>query len=303
MGTSPNSPERKSSNAFVISVSRVHDEGSAHHDRFADRRAAVGDHHARRIGPCGRQFDDRHCGAGDGIGPGRVASPDALARDGHLTGQDREERAVSAGKQVIDAAVRLQRDQRPADRPVVQRRSGCPVDVARDDLEACAVALEDRAVRCTEVLVAVRDQLPVGGQVQPQLEDVRSLVPEGQLAVDDPMTGGHPLDVASGQRAGVAEVVAVLEHAIEDQRDRLETAVRVPLESRRGEPVLAQQQERIGADRLGRSDVDDAVVDLGVRTQVHLLVDAADGARRVLGCLHGSRLRGLVHLTALNELM
>ena len=96
----------------------------------------------------------------------------------------------------------------------------------------------------------------------------------------------------------------MLEHTIEDQRDRLQTAVRVPLEPFRGEPVLAQQQERIGADRLGRSDVHDAVVDLGVRTQVHLLVDAADGAPRVLGCLHGSRLRGLVHhLAAFKELM
>jgi hypothetical protein len=58
---------------------------------------------------------------------------------------------------------------------------------------------------------------------------VRTFVAEGQLAMDDSASGGHPLDVAGRQRAGVAEVVAVLKHAVEDEGDGLQAAVRVPL--------------------------------------------------------------------------
>ena len=97
--------------------------------------------------------------------------------------------------------------------------------------------------RPSQILVAGAGHLQLAGQVHPQLQGVRTFVTEGQLAMDDSAPGGHPLDVAGVQCAGVAKVVAVLEHAVEDEGDGLQTAVRVPLEPGRGEPVFAKHQE------------------------------------------------------------
>ena len=97
--------------------------------------------------------------------------------------------------------------------------------------------------RPSQVLVAGAGHLQLAGQVHPQLQGVRTFVTEGQLAMDDSAPGAHPLDVAGVQCAGVAKVVAVLEHAVEDEGDGLQTAVRVPLEPGRGEPVFAKHQE------------------------------------------------------------
>jgi hypothetical protein len=49
-----------------------------------------------------------------------------------------------------------------------------------------------------------------------------------------------PLDQPDCYRVGTAPV---LEHAVEDEGDGLQTAVRVPLEPGRGEPVFAKHQE------------------------------------------------------------
>ena len=71
--------------------------------------------------------------------------------------------------------------------------------------------------RPSQVLVAGAGHLQLAGQAHPQLQGVRTFVTEGQLAMDDSAPGGHPLDVAGVQCAGVAKVVAVLEHAVEDR--------------------------------------------------------------------------------------
>jgi len=80
--------------------------------------------------------------------------------------------------------------------------------------------------------VGATGQLALLGQVNPQLQGVCPLVAEGELAVDDAVSSGHPLHVPGGQRSGVAEVVSVLQDPVDDQRHGLQAAVRVPVEAR-----------------------------------------------------------------------
>ena len=70
----------------------------------------------------------------------------------------------------------------------------------------------------------------------------------------------------------------MLEHAVEHERDRLDPAVRVPLEPGLGEPVLGERQERVGRARVARHDHDRLVVDLGVRPEAALGLHAVEGA-------------------------
>ncbi len=93
----------------------------------------------------------------------------------------------------------------------------------------------------------------VGGrQVGPELEAVhRALrVALGHLLVDDAAAGGHPLHVARGDDAAVAQAVAVLDVAAQDVGDGLDAAVGMPGEALevvvglvRAEVV--EQQERV----------------------------------------------------------
>ena len=72
-------------------------------------------------------------------------------------------------------------------------------------------------------------ELAFGGQVHPELEQVGVLVAKGVLAVMMP----RPAVIHSHrrvERAQVADVVAVFEHAVEHERDGLQTVVRVPVE-------------------------------------------------------------------------
>ena len=68
--------------------------------------------------------------------------------------------------------------------------------------------------------------------------------------MDDPLAGGHPLDVAGGDGAAIAHAVAVLHGSGQDIRDGFDPAVGMPGEPRQiiGGNVVAevvQQQERI----------------------------------------------------------
>ncbi|GAB2627513.1 hypothetical protein Aab01nite_80980 [Paractinoplanes abujensis] len=56
-------------------------------------------------------------------------------------------------------------------------------------------------------------------------------------------------DVPRGQGAGVADVVAVFEDAVQNHRDGFQAAVRVPLEAGRREQVVDENEKRVGQFR------------------------------------------------------
>ena len=84
----------------------------------------------------------------------------------------------------------------------------------------------------------------------------------GHLLVEDAAAGGHPLDVAGGHLALVAEAVAVLDFAGQDVGDGLDAAMRVPGEA--GEVVggilvaeVVEQEE--GIELLGFAEAEGAL--------------------------------------------
>jgi hypothetical protein len=84
----------------------------------------------------------------------------------------------------------------------------------------------------SDLLVARPRHLGVLREVHPELDHLHGAALRGEVAlvlllVDDAGGGGHPLDVAGSELAGVAGGVAVLELALVDDRDGLEAAVRV----------------------------------------------------------------------------
>ena len=88
--------------------------------------------------------------------------------------------------------------------------------------------------------------------------------PAGLIALrhflmDDAAAGGHPLNVAGGDRAPVAQAVAVLHRSGEDVRDGLDAAVGMPREARqvvRWHVVaeVVEQQERVVVGRLAEAE-------------------------------------------------
>ncbi len=72
----------------------------------------------------------------------------------------------------------------------------------------------------------------------------------GHFLMDDAAAGGHPLDVAGGDGAAVADAVAVLDGSGKDVGDSLDAPVRVP--GKAGEIIfrhviakIVEQQEGI----------------------------------------------------------
>ena len=93
------------------------------------------------------------------------------------------------------------------------------------------------------------------------------------LLVDDAAARGHPLHVAGAEAAAVAEAVAVLDVAGEHVGDRLDAAVRMPRETRRGSrrvvvAEVVEQQERIElagvAEAEGALQLDAGALERGV---------------------------------------
>jgi hypothetical protein len=78
---------------------------------------------------------------------------------------------------------------------------------------------------------------------------------------------GHAVDRAGMQGPHMPEVVTMLQHPVDDGGDRLQSAVRVPLEAGGREEILGQREEWVGQRRVGRHDHQCLVVDLGVGTQ------------------------------------
>ena len=103
-----------------------------------------------------------------------------------------------------------------------------------------------------------------GGQVGPQLEAVHAAarVALGHLLVENAAAGGHPLHVAGGHAALVAERVAVRDLTGEDVGDGLDAAMRMP--GKAGQVVggilvaeVVEQQERI--ELLGLAEAEGAL--------------------------------------------
>ena len=161
----------------------------------------------------------------------------------------------------------VEADDRGLHRPVVDGRPGDAGHCPGHDVDAHARPGHLRPADGQQVLIAGLGHLGPRRQVQPELHGVRVLVAERELTVDDAASRGHPLQVARLQRARVADVVAVLEDAVEHDSDGLQAPVRMPLESGLGEPVLGQRQERVGARRVIRGDDDGLVVHLRVGTE------------------------------------
>ena len=101
------------------------------------------------------------------------------------------------------------------------------------------------------------------------------LIAPGHFLVQDAASGGHPLHIARGHLALVAEAVAVLDRTGEYVRNRLDPAVRMPGKSRQVifRIVIAkvvQEQERI--EILGLAEAEGAL-------QLH--TGALDGGLRL----------------------
>jgi len=70
------------------------------------------------------------------------------------------------------------------------------------------------------------------------------------LLVQDARPGGHPLDVAGPEHAGIAKAVAMRDLALEDVGDRLDAAMRAPRKAlgiarRIIVAEIVEQQERV----------------------------------------------------------
>jgi len=129
----------------------------------------------------------------------------------------------------------LQGHVQQADGRVGDARAGVPGQVTGDDPDQRAAVRrrQQRHLLGPDVLVARGRHLEAPGQVHPQLEAVEQPAAHHQLLgglldVQDPAAGGHPLGVAVGDQAAAAVGVLVAEHAVDDVRDGLEPAVRVP---------------------------------------------------------------------------
>src|SRR5579864_6170271 len=108
-------------------------------------------------------------------------------------------------------------------------------ELAADNAHASAVVvgyLGNRAGR--NILVPWIGHLQRRGQVRPQLETVHApmLVAFGHLLVEDATAGGHPLHVSGSHFPLVAQAVAVFDGTGKHVSDRLDSAVRMPRESR-----------------------------------------------------------------------
>ena len=112
---------------------------------------------------------------------------------------------------------------------------GVPVDRSGEHAYQCAAVVggEHGEVVALEVLVLRGDALLRPGQVDPQLQAVEQATGLDQrrgrgLDVQEAVTRGHVLRAAVVDRAATAVRVLVDELAVDEVRERLEAAVRVP---------------------------------------------------------------------------
>jgi hypothetical protein len=184
------------------------------------------------------------------------------------------------------------------DRRVRDARAVVTVELAGDDPEQRAAVLrgQQRDLAGPDVLVARRGHLEPRGQVDPELEAVEQAAAHDEflgrrLDVQDAAAGGHPLGVAVGDQAAAAVGVLVPEHAVDDVRDGLEAAVRVP----RGALGLARrvldlahlvhvdERVEVGQVHAGERAADREALALVARWRGGDLDDRAVPGRRGLG--------------------
>jgi len=146
-----------------------------------------------------------------------------------------DQRVEVAAPGQVQLGAGLQGHVQQADGRVGDAGAGVPGQVARDDPDQRAAVRRRQQGHLLgpDVLVARGGHLEAPGQVDPQLEAVEQPAAHhqflgGLLDVQDPAARGHPLGVAVGDQAAAAVGVLVAEHAVDDVRDGLEPAVRVP---------------------------------------------------------------------------
>jgi CheY-like chemotaxis protein len=217
-------------------VPGVHHERPVRGDRLADRLPA--------------EDQDVQLAAGPLLGPGGVHGQRVTrAEHGELPGAERaviradraraaqhvDQRVEVAAPGQVQPGAGLQGHVQQADGRVGDAGAGVPGQVARDDPDQRAPVGrgQQRDLLGPDVLVARGGHLEPPGQVHPQLEAVEQPAAHHEflgrlLDVQDAAAGGHPLGVAVGDQAAAAVGVLVPEDAVDDVRDGLEPAVRVP---------------------------------------------------------------------------
>src|SRR5579859_500095 len=137
-------------------------------------------------------------------------------------------------------------------------------ETAADQADVGAVVIGNlRDVRLFDFLIARRGHFLRRGKIGPELEAVHAsgVIALGHFLVDDAAAGGHPLDVAGGDGAAIADAVAVLDGAGENVGDGLDAAMRVPGEASEivfGDIVAEIVEEEEGIEVAGVAETERA---------------------------------------------
>ena len=192
---------------------------------------------------------------------GDLGRADRPAVDGDVPRKNRNHRVVPFGqwKRQLRAGVephvpKIDGRERPS-------RPSRVAEGARDDPRPAAVERDGRNLRSRDCLIGRRRLLVLRGQVDPQLDHAKRaarfrVTARVEFLVDDSAAGGHPLDVARGDRPAAARGIAMADLTVVDDRHRFEPAMRVLTDAARRPfggfevvgPRIVEQQER--ADRL-----------------------------------------------------
>ncbi len=171
--------------------------------------------------------------------PNRISSPASaglLARADAPLGDDGQRVVFRRERERKLAAFRQAHVQHRDRREGVGRTARVFVRAGDDPDLAATGQRHARNVGRGDRLVGGCRRLVLGGQVHPELHHVHAATGAGELGlvvllVEDAAPGGHPLDVARTDHAGVPGVVLVSDRALPGQGDRLEPAVGMPADA------------------------------------------------------------------------
>ena len=100
-------------------------------------------------------------------------------------------------------------------------------------------------------LITRRGHLERGRKIGPELKAVHASggIALGHFLMNDAAAGGHPLHVAGGDSAAVAQAVAMLDCPGQNVRDRLDPAMRMPRKA--GQVILGNLVAKIVEQQKG----------------------------------------------------
>ncbi|OIQ78331.1 hypothetical protein GALL_399590 [mine drainage metagenome] len=165
--------------------------------------------------------------------------------DTHFPLQHIEERTILWSHVKRDRPVCMELGFNESQRPQAAIRLGATVVGTSVDDHLHAVSLVQQRVGKMLLKRAGRGGLHGRRQVKPELEGVQSFATLRMAAVKDTASRPGPLYVATSQHAARAQVVLVPHGAFENQGYRLETSMRMHVETGnlRLDPVLDQKEE------------------------------------------------------------